>query len=551
VPDRTARGSIPGTPVAADRAGSDASPVLQRVRIAIQNFVQARPEWVAVSVLVAILLLIGLATVGDYGVSWDEPDIYAYGDYALGAYRFFLHPQNLPLFHNQEILNLYGPAYFMAAALFARLVQAVHPAASGFVAWHLFYFLTFVVCSVFLYLLARRSLGVLPSVAACLIFVTQPLFWGHAFINPKDLPFMAFFLASVYLGLEMVDRYLAPHPNYVLAAVAAVVLGLTISIRSIAPLAGLLVCIYALSKSPRRALRLLLLYGVVAVVVAYMTWPFLWGSPIQGFLRSLETMSQYPFARKPLFMGRYYASNELPWFYYPVLLGIQLTVPVLLLALVGVGAAAWRLVRRSSSLQEPLWLFVSWFLLPVIAIAALRSPLYDNGRQLFFLLPPLFLAAGLGFDLVLRLVRPRWLQASILLLCLAPALYASIRLHPYEYVYYNDLVGGTGGAYRQYEMEYWATSYRELGAWLNEHAPAHSTIWAGGPTRILRLYLRPDLVITCSEETDCDLHYDYIVILSRWKADATCPHAGIGFSVGRRGVVFAVVKHLDPGRRCK
>ena len=44
--------------------------------------------------------------------------------------------------------------------------------------------------------------------AQLLLFSTQPLFWGHAFINPKDIPFMAFFLASVSLGLYMVDSVL-------------------------------------------------------------------------------------------------------------------------------------------------------------------------------------------------------------------------------------------------------------------------------------------------------------------------------------------------------
>src|SRR5512135_2254457 len=88
VPDPAAPGSISSTPVAADRPGNETPPAFRRVVIALQSFVRARPEWIAISVLVAILLLIGLTTVGHYGVSWDEPDIYAYGDYALGAYRF-------------------------------------------------------------------------------------------------------------------------------------------------------------------------------------------------------------------------------------------------------------------------------------------------------------------------------------------------------------------------------------------------------------------------------------------------------------------------------
>jgi len=40
-------------------------------------------------------------------------------------------------------------------------------------------------------------------------------------------------------------------------------------------------------------------------------------------------------------------------------------------------------------------------------------------------------------------------------------LYSSIRLHPYEYIYYNILVNRTGGASRTYEMDYWTLSLKE------------------------------------------------------------------------------------------
>jgi len=35
---------------------------------------------------------------------------------------------------------------------------------------------------------------------------TQPLLFGHAFINQKDTPFMGFFVLSVVVGLAVVDR---------------------------------------------------------------------------------------------------------------------------------------------------------------------------------------------------------------------------------------------------------------------------------------------------------------------------------------------------------
>jgi hypothetical protein len=37
--------------------------------------------------------------------------------------------------------------------------------------------------------------------------MTQPLYFGHAFINPKDIPFMAFFLTSITTGLYASDLW--------------------------------------------------------------------------------------------------------------------------------------------------------------------------------------------------------------------------------------------------------------------------------------------------------------------------------------------------------
>lgn len=41
-----------------------------------------------------------------------------------------------------------------------------------------------------------------------------------------------------------------------------------------------------------------------------------------------------------------------------------------------------------------------------------------------------------------------------------------VRLHPYEYVYFNRLVGGLPGAQARFETEYWGASYTEGLRWL-------------------------------------------------------------------------------------
>lgn len=43
------------------------------------------------------------------------------------------------------------------------------------------------------------------------------------------------------------------------------------------------------------------------------------------------------------------------------------------------------------------------------------------------------------------------------------------QLHPYEYLYFNALVGGLKGAAGRYETDYWGKTNREAILWLRDH----------------------------------------------------------------------------------
>lgn len=516
---------------------------------AIRSLIQRQSELISILALLAAGLVAGLLTVRDYGESWDEPSLYRYTDYAISAYRFFFHPAKLPPF--DPILSSYGPAYFMLTGLFVRGLQALLPGITTPVASHLCYFLTFLVGILLLYRLCRRWIGHIAGLAACLMFASQPLLWGHAFINPKDLPFMTFFLASVLLGFQMVDHNHSGQRSYWRVVLAGLMLGLTTSFRLVGPLAGVLAATYAVAKLRGKSLALLIVYGTVSLIASYISWPFLWGDPVTKFFASLEMAISFPYLTKVLFAGRYYAGSALPWFYFPAVLSIQLTLPLLLLVIAGLSLSVWSFFRFTERTRGPLWLFIGWFLVPLGAILVLHSTLYDNGRQLFFLLPPVFLLAGVALEACLPLLRKQWLQAGAVMLMLVPGLYGMFRLHPYEYTYYNQLVGGTGGAYSRFEMDYWGTSYREAALWLNQHAGPGSTLWATGPGFLLQADLRSDIKLSCASEISCGGHTDYVVAVARWKGEIRCAGARTVFSVGRRGAVFAVVKELRAGQVCK
>lgn len=501
-------------------------------------------------ILLTLSLFAGLALFDNYGQSWDEPDIYRYGDYALDVYRYFWYPQDMPNFDTN--LDFYGPAFFMIATLLARGLTALFPTITDIDAWHLVYFVTFLAGVYILYLLAKRWLGEWPAFGAALLFLTQPLLLGHAFINPKDTPFMVFFMASVYLGLRMTDATLRSSKQWGWLFLAGIFLGMTISFRVLGPLAGLVVFADAAVKDWRKALSISIPYLLTAGLAAYLTWPFLWGAPIPNYLESLGLMSQFPFDALVLFNGTLLPPDSIPRFYFPVMFALQSTEPLLLLF--GFGLALLALSFRKKKNLEPVLIFAGWFLLPASAVILLRSNLYDNARQLYFLFPPMFLAAGFALEWVFTRLTRQTYRIIFLLLMILPGLIAIARLHPYEYVYYNSLISGVDGAVRRFETDYWGTSFKEAMDYINSVAPQGGRILIlAGPNDIAARYARPDLEVV-TEETDYSEEkvYDYVLILTRKNVnEGRCKKSETVHAIGRGEAVFTFIKKLGPEGRCK
>ena len=497
--------------------------------------------------LLITALLVGFFTVKDYGESWDEADIYRYGDYAINAYRFILHPQDLPAFNTN--LNLYGPAYYLAADLLAHLFKLAVPFWSLINAWHFVYFLTFLECALVVYLLSRRWMNNTAAFGVVLLFLTQPLLWGHAFINPKDIPFMAFFTTSIYTGLGMVDQYIDSLKRNRTVILAGILLGFTSSFRVVGPFAGLLVLGYAVYKLRSKAILLAVLYLGIAAITTYLTWPYLWGSLVPHYIESLKTMSQFPFATDILFGGKLYKADNIPNTYFPTILGIQLTEPALLLMGLGLITSIFFLFKKESA--EPFFLFLGWFLIPTLVIIATGSPLYDNARQLYFLFPPLFILMGIAIEKIFAFLTHPVGRTVFLLIAALPGILVAARLHPYEYIYYNAFVGGTGGAYRNFEMDYWGISFKDITEKINSVAPRNARVLVYGPEQIVEQYARPDIHVFIPEQQPTTT-YDYVAFLTRENLDERrCKGAETIYSIDRRGAILSVLKSIPIGTDCR
>lgn len=510
-------------------------------------------EHLLIVLLIVINMAFGIGTLFDYGESWDEARLYEYGEQSINAYRALFNPE-IPVDFGDDDLRYYGPAYFMGMSLIVRGLHPVFPNAPEINLWHIGNFACFQLGLLFFYLLLRRFLRLLSAITTTVLLASQPILWGHAFINAKDIPFMAFFTASVYFGLKMLDNFqsknfafksLLSNPWFYASMVS---LGLTISIRILGFAAAGIVLFYFAFVNINKALRLSYAYIGSALVVSFLTWPYLWSSPVSNFLQGIYAMIKFQWIGQVLFNGTYYASNQLPRSYVPQLLLMQLTETALLLFIVGVGLMFWRQFREQY--KSVYILFGIWFVAPILYVLISGMNLYDNTRQLLFIFPGMFLVVAIALDKVLSLTKPFWANALILIAVLLPGVAGIVQYHPYEYAFYNFATTARQPIFRNFETDYWATSFKDVTLYLNENAAENSLVIAWGPAHLIRRYAREDLQIKSFDEvTDAGYASQpyYLVLTTRYDMDLKFfPDVEPVYSVWQNDSVLAVVRYIRP-----
>jgi hypothetical protein len=147
--------------------------------------------------------------VQGFGESVDELSQNLYAQRTIQAIQnlFKENPNTNKFFTEKTAQGSHGPAFIVSVNLLKRFFLQNGSRIDKLTFTHFIYFIFFWVGVISFYFLALRWLSRPAALGATLLFNTQTLLVGHAFMNPKDVVFMSLLTTSAVLGLWMLDRH--------------------------------------------------------------------------------------------------------------------------------------------------------------------------------------------------------------------------------------------------------------------------------------------------------------------------------------------------------
>jgi hypothetical protein len=420
---------------------------------------------VAALLLLAGIAVIALTTFGQYAISNDEEVQHRYGELILSYYASGFADQSVFHFKN---LYLYGGLFDIVAVALAHnlpfdIIDIRH-----------------VLCALIgiagigaTFATTRLIAGSRAGLIAAVALASCGAWYGTMFNHTKDIPFAAAMMGATYFLLR-VGREL-PRPRIRHVAGFALLLGAALGLRVTALImigyVGLMVLANMpvptrgrLGESARFVFRSALAFApafLIAYLIMIAAWPWAAQGPLNP-LRALSDFSQFHYEILTLLFGHIYTMAEVPRWYVPAYLLIRLTVPILAGAALALAFAIWPVpgsdFNRRRRMETAFIAFTAIF--PVACHVVAHGPAFTGLRHFLFVVPLMTVLAGIGFDALFdALAGRRVVYAAAASLALAAGLASDavtlVRLHPYEYLFYNDLVGGLQGAARRNETDYW------------------------------------------------------------------------------------------------
>ena len=471
----------------------------------------------AVSVAMAVLVYVSAVWLlfGQPALVWDEPPHIA-RQYAVRAWlaKVFGTPGERASAFSREGLDdgwpFAGPAPHEHPPLYALLSLATWRA-TDFVAGpgypllghRLATILLLATTSSVMFRMIRVRWGAQSALVGVAALLFDPRIFAHAQLATLDFMVAGFSLLAAVAFLSGCETGRRPWLFGILAALTVMS-----KVTGVLLLPALLV--WTVVYRPTNAWRQFAWAILVMPCVMIAIYPPWWIDPIAGPLGWARELLRHDQKVPVHYFGVVYDNRRafLPWHNSLVYTAIMVPIGLLILAGIGLVDGVWKTAtgnrRRSGEEAEtrptgrlPDHVVCGWaasvFLVWIGARMTPWMPAHDGLRQIVTAYVFMAVIAAYG---AFRLVRPtpwgaktgaevspptpprRWAAGIVVAACVGSAAWTTLRFHPYELSYYNELVGGPVGA-KALGMEttyFWDSATDDVLAWIDENVPVGATL---------------------------------------------------------------------------
>lgn len=418
--------------------------------------------------LFAVLPVLIFATLHAYAITNDEDVQQRYGEMIVAYYTSGF--KDRALFHFVN-LYLYGGLFDVAAVLTQRLLPMIDP-----------YTIRHLLCA-FLgvggigaaWATARMTAGPRAAALAAFTLTVCGPWYGSIFNHTKDIPFAAAMMAATFFLLRL-SRDL-PRPQWRDVAGFGVFLGCALGIRVLGLLMIGYVAVAIYLNGPRwrgnwrgaidffaRSAIALLPAILIGYTIMILAWPWAALSPLNP-IRGLVDFGAFHYQIRTLLGGEVYEMADVPRWYVPAYLVFKLPLIMLAGAIMSLGFILWPrngMTDVAARRRVETLLVATIVIFPVLCQVIDRGPAFCGLRHFLFVVPAFAVLTGIGLDAALSRLAAWRVDVARLGAAAVAAVFVwnagmLIALHPYQYLFYNPLVGGLPGASGRYVGDYWVT----------------------------------------------------------------------------------------------
>jgi hypothetical protein len=324
---------------------------------------------------------------------------------------------------------------------------------------------------IFCYTFLNKSKKDWFPIFATMMILQLPLVFGHSVMNQKDVPVSAGILL-ILSSFNFGENYNKNCEN-IYIRVSFLILGIFIAVGSrttIIFVVGLFFTIYILTLklySKKHIFKETIIFvtgttiGILFVASVNEIYRL---NPLKYFIDSL-VMSDFKDKYYILTNGIQVSSIEIPYWYIPTWVLIQIPIGVIIFAIIGILIVIFKVKPKLDSDLIYLLILLASVL---ILIPALNITIYDGIRHIIFIVPIAAIVILRIIDSGLSINKH---TVEINVICVVTSLYllaTNLFWFPYNYAYLN-LIGYLQGGTQSYEGDYWGTSGKEAASYINQN----------------------------------------------------------------------------------